>query len=207
MENGNAVKKVQNLPYFSIALVTVNVIVYLISCYIEPSWFYWGELSLEQVTVGREYWRIITAMFLHANINHIFNNMLLLFFLGAMIEKEIGHVRYIFLYFLSGIGGNCFSLLIKAITNDSAASIGASGAVFGLVGVLLAIVLFSGRKLPDVTPVRVLLMIILSLYTGLTGQNIDNSGHVGGLLTGFLAGTFMCMIHRRCKSKGISKRK
>jgi rhomboid protease GluP len=144
-------------------------------------------------------------MFLHADLSHIFNNMLLLFFLGAMIEKEIGHFRYIILFFLSGIGGNGFSLLMKAVTNDRASSIGASGAVFGLVGVLLALVLFSGRQMPNVTPLRVVLMIALSLYNGMTGQNIDNAGHVGGLLTGFLAGTIMCVIQRRRKSSQRGK--
>jgi rhomboid protease GluP len=197
MDNGDTAKKVLNLPFFSISIVVVNVLVYLISFYWKPSWYYWGDLNFEQVVVSKEYWRLLTAMFLHADLNHIFNNMLLLFFLGAMIEKEIGHLRYILLYFFSGIGGNGFSLLIKWVTNDRVSSIGASGAVFGLVGVLLALVLFSGRKMPNVTPLRVIMMILLSLYTGLTGQNIDNAGHVGGLLTGFLAGTFMCVIRRR----------
>jgi rhomboid protease GluP len=205
MDNGDTAKKVKDLPFFSISIVVANVLVYLISYYWRPSWYSLGDLNYEQVVVAKEYWRLLSAMFLHADLNHIFNNMLLLFFLGSMIEKEIGHIRYLILYFLSGIGGNSFSLLIKGVTNDRAASIGASGAVFGLVGVLLALVLFSGRKMPNVTPLRVVLMILLSLYTGLTGYNIDNAGHVGGLLTGFVAGTIMCMIHRR--RKGSPKKK
>jgi rhomboid protease GluP len=200
MDHAVTTKKVQDLPYYSISIVGINVLVYLVSYYLKPSWYSLGDLNFEQVVAAKEYWRILTAMFLHANLSHIFNNMLLLFFLGAMIEKEIGHFRYVFLYFLSGIGGNCFSLLIKAITNDKVSTIGASGAVFGLVGVLLALVLFSGRKIPNVTPLRVILMIVLSLYNGMTGLNIDNAGHVGGLLSGFLAGTIMCMIQRRRRS-------
>ncbi len=76
------------------------------------------------------------------------------------------------------------------------ASLGASGAVFGLDGVLLAMVLFSGREMENVTPARVLLMIAYSLYSGFTGQNIDNVAHVGGLLTGFLAASAICLFRR-----------
>lgn len=136
-------------------------------------------------------------MFLHSGINHLFNNMLILFFLGSMIEKEVGHIRYGVLYFLSGIGGNLLSLYSRALHGDPTASLGASGAVFGLDGVLLAMVLFSGRKMENVTPVRVLLMIVYSLYSGFTGRNIDNAAHVGGLLTGFMAAGIMCLFMRR----------
>lgn len=148
------------------------------------------------VLVVGEYPRIIWSMFLHGSISHIFNNMVILFFLGAMIEKEVGHIRYTMLYFLSGIGGNLLSLFWKVRTGDPSGSIGASGAVFGLDGVMLSMVLFYDRKLENATPLRVMLMIVYSLYSGFTGQNIDNAAHVGGLLTGFAAGTAVCLAHR-----------
>ena len=141
-------------------------------------------------------------MFLHSGTNHILNNMLILFFLGAMIEKETGHILYALLYFLSGIGGNILSLYIKSINGDMSISVGASGAVFGLDGVLLAMVLLSDKRLENVTPVRVIMMVVLSLYNGFTAYNIDNAAHVGGLITGFLAGGLVCIIQRRSRGGG-----
>ena len=117
--------------------------------------------------------------------------------IASMIEKETGHISFAILYFLSGIGGNLVSLLNKIMSNDWSMSIGASGAVFGLDGVLLAMVLFSGRKMSTVTPTRVVLMIVLSLYNGFTGAYIDNAAHIGGLITGFLVGTIVCVLQRR----------
>lgn len=188
-------------PIVSTVLVAVNAFIFVM-CH------FWGELiysagglSVYSILVRKEYDRILWSMFLHSGIDHLFNNMLLLFFLGSMIEKEIGHARYAVLYFLSGIGGNLFSLWIRAMRYDPAVSLGASGAVFGLDGALLAMVLFWGVKMENVTLPRVMLMILCSLYNGFMGQNIDNAAHVGGLLTGFLAAAVMCMIERRKRKR------
>lgn len=189
-------QKWKDVPFVSAILVAVNVIVFIICTFTGDLLYNMGEMGIQNVIFQKEYGRILWAMFLHGGVNHIFNNMVILFFLGAMIEKEIGHIRYAVFYFLSGIGGNVASLTVKVLTRDMACSIGASGAVFGLDGVLLALVLFSGRRMENVTPVRVLLMIGYSLYSGFTGGNIDNAAHVGGLLTGFLLGCLMCLIDK-----------
>ena len=181
----------------STALVLTNVFVYILCISMGDTLYRAGVLNAESVIRGKEYGRILWAMFFHADINHLFNNMLILFFLGAMLEKEIGHVRFGTIYLLSGIGGNLLSLVMKVIHNDSTASLGASGAVFGMDGLLLAIVILSDRRMESVTPTRVVLMIALSLYSGFTGGNIDNAAHVGGLIVGFLAGGIMCMIQNR----------
>ena len=189
-------QKWKDVPFVSAILVAVNVIVFIICTFTGDLLYNMGEMGIQNVIFQKEYGRILWAMFLHGGVNHIFNNMVILFFLGAMIEKEIGHIRYAVFYFLSGIGGNVTSLTVKVLTRDRACSSGASGAVFGLDGVLLALVLFSGRRMENVTPVRVLLMIGYSLYSGFTGGNIDNAAHVGGLLTGFLLGCLMCLIDK-----------
>lgn len=189
-------QKRKDVPFVSTILVAVNVIVFIICTFTGDLLYNMGEMGIENVVLQKEYGRILWAMFLHGGIDHIFNNMVILFFLGAMIEKEIGHIRYAIFYFLSGIGGNVVSLTAKVLTRDMACSIGASGAVFGLVGVLLALVLISGRRMENVTPARVLLMIAYSLYSGFTGENIDNAAHVGGLLIGFLLGCIMCIFDK-----------
>lgn len=196
-------EKWKNLPLVSATLVIINVAVFII-CTFTGDWLYnMGGLNLWGILVEHEYGRIFWALFLHADESHIFNNMIILFFLGAMIEKEIGHIRYALFYFLSGIAGNILSLISKYMAHDLSMSIGASGAVFGLDGVLLALVLFSGRKMENVTWSRVVIMIVYSLYSGFTGQNIDNAAHVGGLVMGFLLGLGMCILERlQTKRKG-----
>lgn len=196
-------KRRQELPIVSGILVAANVIVYLI-CTLRANLLYnIGELDAAAVLLRREYGRIIYSMFLHAGIDHLFNNMVILFFLGAMIEKVTGHIQLLLIYLLSGIGANICSLLYKVMTMDSMASVGASGAIFGLDGVLLAWILLDRQAMPDVTPRRVLLMIVLSLYSGFTAHNIDNAAHVGGLLTGFAAGALLCALRRRKRNREV----
>lgn len=196
-------KRRQELPIVSGILVAANVIVYLICTFTGNLLYNIGELDAAAVLLRREYGRIIYSMFLHAGIDHLFNNMVILFFLGAMIEKVTGHIQLLLIYLLSGIGANICSLLYKVMTMDSMVSVGASGAIFGLNGVLLAWILLDRQAMPDVTPRRVLLMIVLSLYSGFTAHNIDNAAHVGGLLTGFAAGALLCALRRRKRNREV----
>lgn len=196
-------KRRQKLPIVSGILVAANAIVYLICTFTGNLLYNIGELDAAAVLLRREYGRIIYSMFLHAGIDHLFNNMVILFFLGAMIEKVTGHIQLLLIYLLSGIGANICSLLYKVMTMDSMASVGASGAIFGLDGVLLAWILLDRQAMPDVTPRRVLPMIVLSLYSGFTAHNIDNAAHVGGLLTGFAAGALLCALRRRKRNREV----
>lgn len=196
-------KRRQELPIVSGILVAANVIVYLICTFTGNLLYNIGELDAAAVLLRGEYGRIIYSMFLHAGTDHLFNNMVILFFLGAMIEKVTGHIQLLLIYLLSGIGANICSLLYKVMTMDSMASVGASGAIFGLDGVLLAWILLDRQAMPDVTPRRVLLMIVLSLYSGFTAHNIDNAAHVGGLLTGFAAGALLCALRRRKRNREV----
>ncbi len=185
----------KDVPIVSAVLVIINVIVFLICTFTDNLLYNMGRLDIVSVSLYGEYGRIIWSMFLHSDMEHIFNNMVILFFLGEMIEKEIGHIRYIILYLCSGIGGGLLSLAYKYLMHDISGSVGASGAIFGLDGALLAIILFSNRNLA--TPSRVILMIAYSLYSGFTGENIDNAAHVGGLITGFLITLVMVALNRR----------
>ena len=183
--------------------MVINVIVYLICTFTGDLLYNIGELDAVAVLRYGEYGRILSSTFLHAGIEHLFNNMVILFFLGAMIEKVPGHLQFLILYLLSGIGANICSLIYKVIAMERIASVGASGAIFGLDGVLLAWILLDRISMPDVTPKRVILMIALSLYNGFTAQNVDNAAHVGGLLTGFLAGALLCMIRKQKRNREV----
>lgn len=193
---GEYIRKLRTLPFVSVILVAVNVGVYII-CQISGNVLYdRGCLSAVKVLAYDEYGRIFWAMFLHADTGHLFSNMIILLFMGAMIEKEIGHLPFAGIYLASGIGGNLLSLVGKIVSNDWAVSLGASGAIFGLDGLLLALVLISNRRMENVTLKRVILMICLSLYSGFTGGNVDNLAHIGGLLVGFILGMILALYIR-----------
>ncbi len=195
---GRYIGKLRTLPFMSVMLVAANVVIYLL-CQLPGNTLYGrGCLSAFEIVSRGEYGRILWAMFLHADASHLFNNMIILYFMGAMIEKEIGHFPFAGIYLISGIGGNLLSLISKIVGGDWAVSLGASGAVFGLDGLLLALVLFSPRRMENITPLRVVLMICLSLYSGFTGGNVDNPAHVGGLFAGFVLGGLL-VIYTRLK--------
>ena len=197
-----SLRKIKRVPFVSILLVSINVIVHLLDNMLE-GWFLWkGNLNVIDVLQKEEYGRVLWAMFLHADLNHLFNNMIILLFMGAMLEKEMGHMVFGGMYLISGICGNVSSLVYKLQQGSIALSIGASGAVFGMDGLLLALVFLSPRKISAVSPTRVVIMIALSLYNGFASTNIDNAAHVGGLVAGFVLGGLYCMVlHVKYKVK------
>lgn len=203
--NLSRLKNWRKIPYVSISLVVMNVILFLITEFGSVDLFQLGALNIEDVLIKGEYERFLYCMFLHADIEHLFNNMVMLYFMGTMIEKEIGHLSYGIIYFISGIGGGLLSLYVKLVQGNPFGSVGASGAIFGLDGLLLAMVLFYRKPMPMVTPLRVCLMIALSLYGGMTSGNVDNAAHIGGLLVGLITGALFCMIRRYSKGLPMPK--
>ncbi|MBP3570127.1 MAG: rhomboid family intramembrane serine protease [Lachnospiraceae bacterium] len=130
-----------------------------------------------------EWYRLVTHMFLHSDIWHLGNNMLILFCLGNALEHYVGKISFVMLYFFSGILAALGSVVYNT---DSPVSIGASGAVFGVVGAMLWLVLRNRGRLEGFTGKRMLLFIVLSVYAGFVDQGVDNAAHVAGLIAGFL---------------------
>ncbi len=181
-------------PLVSVTLVGINVILYLLCSIWGNRLYEAGYVGVQSVLTEGEYMRLLWGMFLHTDVDHLFSNMILLLFMGSMLEKEIGHLPYGIIYFTSGICGNLFSLLIRVLQWDSSVSIGASGAIFGLDGLLLVMVLMKKQGMMNITPQRVALMILLSLYSGFSGDAVDNAAHIGGLLTGIVLGFVICRL-------------
>lgn len=197
--------KYRNIPFVTATLVIVNVIVFLVCIFTGELLYYMGGVHRASILIQHEYGRLFWAMFLHDDTAHLFNNMIILFFLGAMLEKETGHICFSVIYFLSGLGGNVASLIGKSLTGSNSLSIGASGAVFGLDGLLLAMVLFLPEFRNKMSPARVVLVVGLSLYDGFMGSNIDNAAHIGGLIIGFIAGSIY-VLAQNIRNKNTDKR-
>ncbi len=139
-----------------------------------------------------EYYRLVTSMFLHFGIDHIFNNMLVLIFLGDMLEQCVGKLRYLLIYLGGGLIGNIVSVWFAFRSQDFAVSAGASGAVFAVIGALIWLVLRNKGNLGEYSGRRLVLMAVLSVLQGLTAGGVDNCAHIGGLVSGFALALVLC---------------
>ena len=180
-------------------LIVINVLVFFLLSLrgdTESGYFMlqYGAMYEPLVTEGHEYYRLITSLFLHFGIQHLLNNMVMLGALGYHLENEIGKIKFLLVYFISGIGGNLCSLYWNVSHGEQVISAGASGAIFGLMGALLYIVAVNRGRLGRLSGRGMLIMVALSLYFGLTSSGVDNSAHIGGLICGIL---ITVLLYRR----------
>ena len=146
----------------------------------------WGS-NVSGLTLPGQPWRLVTSLFVHGGLTHLLLNAASLWLLGALLEARTGGGRLLATYLASGVAASLATLWYHAGTGIN--STGASGAIFGLYGCMLALLL-SGRLALDRYDRRAMLgivtyLILSNLISGLTG-NIDNAAHVGGLLLGLL---------------------
>lgn len=160
-----------------------------------------GAVFAPAVIYEKEYYRLLTAMFMHFGIDHIINNMIVLFALGDNLERALGHVKYLILYLVCGVGSNLISMLISG-PDSMIISAGASGAVFGVVGGLVSAVLVNKGRLEELSLRQLAIMVSLSLYLGFTESGVDNVAHIAGLLLGILFGI---ILYRKPK-KDVDRR-
>jgi len=140
----------------------------------------------EKLVVGKgEGWRLLSCMWLHVGVIHLFANMLSLLFIGIRLEQEFGFVRIGVLYLLSGFGGS----LLSALNSKSSISVGVSGALFGLLGAMLSELLTNWTIYANKCAALVTLVVIIALNLAVGFlPRVDNSAHIGGFLSGFLLG-------------------
>lgn len=178
--------QIRKKPFISFALVIINIVVYVLCAITGDLLYNKGGVGIRVILETGEIYRIITSMFLHADLNHIFGNMILLIALGDTLEKTIGHVKFLVIYFLSGIGGNICSMMLEIVSQEYTYSIGASGAIYGMLGVLLGAVILKKSTGFHIEPIRVILVIGYSLYMGFKSPEVNNAAHIGGLICGFV---------------------
>ena len=174
------------------ALIGITILIYIaqeISLRLQGNDFvlYYGMKSNEAIFAG-EFWRFVTPIFIHAGILHIFVNMYSLYALGPTVEGFFSTPRMLVIYLLSGISGVVFSLAFSPNP-----SVGASGAIFGLLGSLGTFLFLHKDALGPAgrTYMRqIAIVALLNLGLGLA-PNIDNWGHLGGLLSGSVLAWFL----------------
>ena len=180
--------KVENVfknkgPYITYFLVIVNIILYFV-----PALFGNYDAIINDFCVhgpsirAGQYYRLITGIFLHGSIWHLFFNCYALNILGSQIENFLGRIKFVVIYLFSGLMGSLFSMVF----NDSVGSIGASGAIFGLMGALVYFGYHYRVYLGNVIKSQILPLIGLNLFLGFVLSGVDNFAHIGGLIGGIM---------------------
>jgi len=147
----------------------------------------WGA-NFKPLTTDGEWWRLITSTFLHGGIMHLFANMVGLIFVGIFLEPRIGSKKFAVIYLVTGILASITSIW----WHEATVSVGASGAIFGLYGLFLALMLTKAypKEFNKVFLISTVVFIGFNLVIGITG-GIDNAAHLGGLVSGFVIGLLL----------------
>ncbi len=173
-------------------LVDLNILIFLLMAvsglgvvsFHTSDLLHWGANYRPEILEG-QWWRLLTNIFLHGGIYHLLANMAALFFVGTFLEPRLGAVRMAICYLISGLCGSLASVWWYAAT----VSVGASGAIFGLYGIFICLML-TGVYAKEFNKIFLSVMIVftgVNLFVGMNG-GIDNAAHIGGLLSGMLIG-------------------
>jgi len=180
-------------------LIGINVLVFLVNLaqgssltQVSGSLFVRGALYVPGGLDQGEWWRLITAAFLHASIIHLGMNMLVLWFIGAPVEQAIGRGRYLAIYIVSGLAGSAGAVIFS----PDVVTVGASGAIFGILGAALVLEMQGSKVLGG----QAFGLIAINLVFTFAIPNISVGGHVGGLIGGALS---MLAFSRLGRTHGI----
>lgn len=190
----------KRLPVVTLILITLNVAIFhplelrlIASPQDLGPLIQFGAYSYHLIVEDGEYWRLLTSTFLHAHALHLLLNMGLLFLLGSLLEGMYGRIRFLFLYLISAIVSSVASLPFV----QNALGVGASGAVFGLIGVAVALGIRYKDRLPRrlgrILGLPLLPFIVIDIFLGFFvfphfNYNVNNAAHLGGLVAGFVGG-------------------
>jgi len=187
----NRVKNEQNLfnhgkPFFTYIFIAIQVVMFLVlelqGGSTNNSTLIKFGAKFNPLILAGEWWRFITPVFLHIGVLHLLMNTLALYFLGTAVERIFGKARFLLIYLLAGFFGSLVSFIFSP-----SISAGASGAIFGCFGALLYFGMIYPRLFFRTIGVNILVVLGINLVFGFSMPGIDNAGHIGGLIGGFLA--------------------
>lgn len=177
---------IKKYPVISI-LIGINLVVYLLGLIpgIGDNLYSLGIAYNYFISQG-EYWRLITAMFLHGGFLHLLFNMFGLYVFGPELEQLAGKLRFFSIYFISGLLANVATYVVEPLNY---ASLGASGAIFGIFGAYLALVYHTRNILPQLKQL-IIPLVAISVIMTFVQSNINITAHLVGLAVGFILGMF-----------------
>ncbi|MBP5160312.1 MAG: rhomboid family intramembrane serine protease [Lachnospiraceae bacterium] len=173
----------------TVVILAANTVVFLLGFIKGEDFAYDYGIFPPAVRAG-EYYRLFTSFFIHADFAHFLCNMFVLFSIGQMFESVLGHIRTAVIYLLSGLGGSAAVMLIE---DEYTLTVGASGAIFGMIGALLVFMLRNKRF--DLAK-NIVIGLAINLAITFTSKTVSVGGHVGGLVSGLVLGLILCMRKR-----------
>lgn len=185
-------------PLVTYLLILINLIIFIITLF-NYSYMINTFANYYEVVKDGEYYRLLTCIFMHANVYHIFFNMYALYNIGKQIEKYYGKIKYLLIYLGSGIIGSLFS---ATLTNN--VSVGASGAIFGLFGAMVYFGYKYRTTLDGFLRSGIIPIILINLLLGFIIPNVDVSAHIGGLLGGLLLSYTLGVVNKTTKKERIN---
>ncbi len=184
------IKKYKQYINITNIIIVINVILFILtylltSLPVSQFLLEKGGIYMPDIVDKHRYYQLITHMFLHANTSHLIGNMISLYLIGNEIEKNIGKILYSIVYFGTGIFAAIFSGYVEAEFFSPSISVGASGAIFGLMG-FLAVMKVIDHKKSDKAPQRLLagIVILMAVYSMEPGVNW--LAHLGGAIAGII---------------------
>ena len=192
-------------PIVTYALIAVNIIIFILMYVLgngstdNQTLVNFGANNAELVRSG-EYYRLLSAIFLHIGVVHLLFNMYALYIIGPQLESFYGKAKFLTIYLISGIIGNLFANIFEVNTLGA----GASGAIFGLFGALLYFGYHYRVYLGSVIRTQLLPVIVLNLLIGFTTPSISSSAHIGGLIGGILISMALGVPKKSTKSERIN---
>lgn len=168
-------------------LICINILIFIVTAFISKNIQDIDSYTL--VKLGAKVnvlindgqpWRLITSAFLHGGLAHIAFNMYALKIIGSEVEYVYGKIKYISIYLISALGGSVFSYIF----NSDSISVGASGAIFGLLGAMIIFGIKHKNKVGKEYIINLLKVLLINIFIGVTLSNIDNGAHIGGLIFG-----------------------
>lgn len=198
------IRRIHPVFNFTNLLILINVAIHIILCIkgdttdsefmIEN-----GAIYIEKLQEG-ELYRIFTSMFMHFDWIHIAGNMFALFMAGRNLENMVGKVKFPILYLVGGIGAGAVAVLYYAITEQNIVCVGASGAVYAVVGALLWAIIINKERRRYIVLWQVIVGLVLTLGSGFAAEEgVSVSAHLGGFISGFLLS--LCMYRGQKKEK------
>ena len=173
----------QKIPYITYLLIAINCIFFFVPLVLRQYNYVIDMLCVHGPSIrAGQYYRLITGIFLHGSIFHLLFNCYALFVIGSQIESYLGKIKYLIIYFFSGLCGSLLSITL----GGSAASIGASGAIFGLMGSLCYFGYYYRVYFGNVLKSQLIPLIVLNLGLGFLMNGVDNAAHIGGLIGGVI---------------------
>ena len=179
--------KYQNVCLVTIVLIVINLIIFLLTdLFSVDAIMEHGQMSWRTVFEEHEYHRLFTCMFLHYGISHISGNMIALFAFGDVLERQMSRIRYVILYFVSGLGASVVSCLyFHFLTEEDPYSAGASGAIYGLMGAMIMMLILHPDMRRREYGMRFGIFILYIIYSFVqAGTTVNIAAHFGGLVFG-----------------------